>query len=421
MLTAETAAAPADVAAEPAAAPLVSIVIPCLNEELVIGEFVDWCHQGLRDAGVTGQILIVDSSTDRSAEIAEAHGAEVLRVPKRGLGRAYIDALPHIRGQYVFMGDCDLTYDFRQLRPFLDRFAEGHEFVMGSRFRGTIEPGAMPPLHRYFGTPVTTFILNFIYGTRFSDIHCGMRALTRDALERLRLTSQGWEYASEMVLKAGRLDLRTSEVPVSFYKDREGRLSHHRRSGWLSPWHAGWINLKVMLLYAADLFLLLPGLVLFCMGLVLVLSLLGGPYHIGGVGVDLHSMLLGVTMTTLGYGAAGLGVLARAWYNFDPAWRSTWARWWSYDRGVLAAAGLTVAGLVIAGVVLWRWIAAGGRLESISYPGVFGLLLLLLGFQTFTFTLMLQMINLGAGRDREPSGTKEVRLGSPDLQGRQAR
>jgi glycosyltransferase involved in cell wall biosynthesis len=378
--------------------PLVSIVIPCLNEEMVIGEFVDWCHEGLREAGVTGQILIVDSSTDRSAEIAEARGAEVLRVPKRGLGRAYIDALPHIRGDYVFMGDCDLTYDFRKLRPFLDQFEKGHEFVMGSRFRGSIEPGAMPALHRYFGTPVTTFILNFIYGTRFSDIHCGMRALTKDALGRLQLTSQGWEYASEMVLKAARLGLRSAEVPVHFYKDREGRLSHHRRAGWLSPWYAGWINLKVTLLYAADLFLLLPGLVLFALGLVLVLSLLGGPYSVAGVGVNLHSMLLGVTMTTLGYGAAGLGVLARSWYNFDPKWRSAWTRWWSYDRGVLAAGLLTLLGLVLDGLVLWHWIDAGYRLESIAYTGVFGLLLLLLGFQTFTFTLMLQMINLGSGR-----------------------
>src|SRR5260370_2603382 len=136
--------------------PRVTIVVPCLNEESVIGEFVDWCHQGLHAAGVTGQILIVDSSADRSPEIAAARGAEVLRVPRRGLGRAYLDALPHVRGDYVIMGDCDLTYDFRALRPFLEKLDEGHEFVMGSRFKGYIEPEPMPALHRYFGTPVTT-------------------------------------------------------------------------------------------------------------------------------------------------------------------------------------------------------------------------------------------------------------------------
>jgi glycosyltransferase involved in cell wall biosynthesis len=324
--------------------PKLSIVVPCLNEERVIGEFVDWCQEGLRAAGVSGQILIVDSSTDRSPEIAAAHGAEVLRVPKRGLGRAYLDALPHIRGEFVLMGDCDLTYDFRELRPFLDKLEQGHDFVMGSRFKGAIEPGAMPGLHRYFGTPLTTFILNTIHGTSFSDIHCGMRALTRAALERLQLTSQSWEYASEMVLKAGRLKLRTAEVPVRFYKDREGRVSHHKRAGWLSPWIAGWINLKVMLLYAADRFLLLPGLVLFVVGLLLAGSLLGGPYSLGPIGLDLHSMLLGTTLTTLGYGALQMGALARAWYNFDPPWRRWLARMWTYDRGVLAAAAITGPG-----------------------------------------------------------------------------
>src|SRR6267378_2187065 len=189
-----------------------SIVVPSLNEEITVGEFVDWCREGLERAGVTGQILIVDSSTDKTPEIVLAHGGEVLRTPKRGLGRAYIDAISHIRGQWIIMGDADLTYDFRELSPFVKAFRSGAEFVMGSRFRGSIEPGAMPPLHRYFGTPLTTWILNRIYRSRYSDIHCGMRGLTKDALIRIDLTSMGWEYASEMVLKAARIGLRIAEV-----------------------------------------------------------------------------------------------------------------------------------------------------------------------------------------------------------------
>ena len=155
----------------------------------------------------------------------------MLRTPKRGLGRAYIDALPFIRGRYVLMGDCDCTYDFRELAPFVEKFRGGAEFVMGSRFRGYIEPGSMPPLHRYLGTPVTTWILNVIFGSRFSDIHCGMRGITKAALERMDLRSQSWEYASEMVLKSVHMHLRTEEVPIRFLKDREGRLSHHKRVG----------------------------------------------------------------------------------------------------------------------------------------------------------------------------------------------
>ena len=135
------------------AEPELSIVIPALNEELTIGQFVDWCMQGLEQAGIQGEVLIVDGSTDSTAEIAVSKGARVLKAPKRGLGRAYIDALPFIRGKYVLMGDADCTYDFRVLKPFMEKFHEGYEYVMGSRFRGYIEPGSMPPLHQYFGTP----------------------------------------------------------------------------------------------------------------------------------------------------------------------------------------------------------------------------------------------------------------------------
>ena len=135
------------------AQPELSIVIPALNEELTIGQFVDWCQEGLRRAKVRGEVLIIDSSTDATAEVALAQGARVLKTPKRGLGRAYIDAIPFIRGDYVLMGDADCTYDFRDLEPFMAKFHDGYEYVMGSRFRGYIEPGSMPPLHRYFGTP----------------------------------------------------------------------------------------------------------------------------------------------------------------------------------------------------------------------------------------------------------------------------
>ena len=233
-------------------------MVPALNEEITVGEFVDWCKEGLQRAGVKGQILIVDSSKDNTAKIALAHGGEVLLTPKRGLGRAYIDAMTYIRGKWIVMGDADLTYDFRELSPFVEEFRKGAELFMGSRYRGGIEKGAMPGLHRYFGTPFTTWIVNRIYRGRYTDIHCGMRGITRAALEKIDLKSQSWEYASEMVLKSARLGLATSEVPVKFYKDREGRLSHHKRAGWLSPWLAGWLNLKVMLVYTPDSFLLKP-------------------------------------------------------------------------------------------------------------------------------------------------------------------
>ena len=369
-----------------------SIVIPAMNEEVTIGEFVDWCRAGLAQAGVTGQILIVDSSTDRTPEIAVAHGAEVLQVPKRGLGRAYIDAIPFIRGRCIVMGDADLTYDFRELLPFVEAFRKGADFVMGSRFRGSIEPGAMPRLHQFFGTPLTTWILNTIYRSRFTDIHCGMRGLTREALQRIDLQSQSWEYASEMVLKAARLGLSIAEVPVNFYKDREGRMSHHRRAGWLSPWIAGWINLKVMLVYSPDSFLLKPGLALFVASLLLALSLAGGPRTLAGIGLNLHFMLFAMTCATLGYSCVQIGVLARNLHCLRPGFARPLQRWITYDRGMIVSGALTATGLALGGVLLVRYFAGGLRLAEISYPAIFGLLLIIIGFQTFCFTLLIEML-----------------------------
>ena len=168
-----------------------SIVIPAMNEEITVGEFMEWCKEGLKRAGVAGQILIVDSSTDNTPKIVLEHGGEVLRTPKRGVGRAYLDAIPYIRGKWILMGDADLTYDFREIAPFVEEFRKGAEFIMGSRFRGSIEKGAMPKLHRYFGTPLTNWILNRIYRSNYSDIHCGIRGVTREALDRINITSRG--------------------------------------------------------------------------------------------------------------------------------------------------------------------------------------------------------------------------------------
>ena len=369
----------------------VSIVVPSLNEEITVGEFVDWCKEGLEKAGVRGQILIVDSSTDKTPEIVLAHGGEVLRTPKRGLGRAYIDAVRYIRGQCIIMGDADLTYDFRELSPFVEAFRKGADFVMGSRFRGSIEKGAMPALHRYFGTPLTTWILNRIYGSRYSDIHCGMRGLTRSALEQIDLKSQSWEYASEMVLKAARLNLVTAEVPVKFYKDREGRFSHHRRMGWLSPWIAGWLNLKVMLVYTPDSFLLKPGIALALIGVFLAAALSTGPITIGGVGFSLYWMLFGVTCVTLGYSSIQIGVLARVMHGLRPKSLRRLQKVLSYDRGMLLSAGCVVVGIALLGTLIYHYLNSDFRLFEISHPAIFGLLLIIVGFQTFCFTLLLEM------------------------------
>jgi glycosyltransferase involved in cell wall biosynthesis len=374
------------------AEPQVSIVIPALNEELTVGDFVDWCKAGLATAGVAGEVLIVDSSTDETAGIALSHGARVLRIPKRGLGRAYIDALPYIRGSHVLMGDADCTYDFRDLKPFVDRFRDGYEFVMGSRWKGSIEPGSMPRLHRYLGTPVTTWILNLVYSSHFSDIHCGMRGISREALDRMALQSQSWEYASEMVLKSVHMRLRTSEVPVRFLKDRDGRLSHHKRAGWFSPFHAAWINLRATFVYGVEFFSFKPGLAILLLGLLLCLPLSLGPMTVGPVHLSLYWMLFGATLTLLGLQSFHLGCLAQVLHDYTGSARRRWLGIFPYTRTVLLAGAGFAIGLALAIALVGDYLRSDLRLSSadrIPYLGVLGLVLMLGSFMTFTFVLLL--------------------------------
>jgi glycosyltransferase involved in cell wall biosynthesis len=370
-----------------------SIVIPALNEELTITDFVSWCRQGLADAGVVGEILIVDSSTDRTPELALAAGARVLRVPKRGLGRAYIDALPHIRGDWVLMGDADCTYDFRNLAPFVEAFRAGYEFVMGSRWRGSIEEGSMPWLHQHLGTPVTTFILNRLYGSKFSDIHCGMRGITRDALKRMDLHSQSWEYASEMVLKSVHMELRTAEVPVRFLSDREGRVSHHKRAGWFSPWQAAWINLKAMFIYGSDFFVFKPGIVLSLLGLLLVLPVSFGDLDLGAVTLSLNWQFFGLAMLIVGLQGFFLGCIAQVLFDYTGRHSRRWLRVFPYTRTALIALGLVVLGICLGIPLVLDYLDRDFRLSgassAVNHLAVSGLAAAISGAQLFIFTLLL--------------------------------
>ncbi len=376
--------------------PEVSIVIPALNEELTVAEFVEWCKEGLRKCGVKGEVLIIDSSTDATPQLALAAGARVLRSPKRGLGRAYIDAIPFIRGKYLLLGDADLTYDFREIAPFLDKFRQGYEYIMGSRFKGTIEDGAMPALHRYFGTPGTNWLLNFLYSSNFSDIHCGMRGITRAALIDMDLQSQEWEYASEMVIKSMYMGLKTCEVPIHFYKDREGRLSHHKRGNPLSSWYAGWISLKAFFVHGASFFLYKPGIVLLALGLALTLPLSAGPVTIGRITFSLHWMLLGVTLAILGLQSVFMGILAKSLLDFSGVQSRKWSRVLSYNRSVtLSAAGFLTGALLPVPLVL-EYVRQGFLLPANSEPvyhiAIAGLWLMMSSFLAFTNTLVLHAL-----------------------------
>jgi hypothetical protein len=235
--------------------------------------------------------------------------------------------VPFIRGRLVIMGDADCTYDFRNLKPFYDAYRSGATFIMGSRFKGTIEKGAMPFHHRYLGTPITTWVLNRLFKSKFSDIHCGMRAVTTDFLRRMNLQSQSWEYASEMVIKSVTMEAKIAEVPVTFYRDRNGRESHHKRQGWTSPYRAAWSNLQAMFTYGLDFFMIKPGLAFSLIGVVLVYSQLFGVSTIGAVTFSTFWQLFGAFIQSIGVSLLLLGLNVRNLFRPQPSPR--WDRWFA--------------------------------------------------------------------------------------------
>jgi hypothetical protein len=228
-----------------------------------------------------------------------------------------------------------------------------------------------------------------------------MRGITRDALIRMDVQSQSWEYASEMVLKSVHMDLRTSEVPVRFLKDREGRLSHHKRSGWFSPWQAAWINLRAMFVYGADFFLFKPGIILLLLGLLLTVPLSFGTLTIGPVTFDLHWMLLGLSLSILGLQCIYMGILSQIFFDWTGETTAKWFRWFPYTRTVAIAGGMFAGGLACGGLLTRTYIHNGYHLlagSAVNNLGATGLLLMVLGFMTFTFTLLLHSTTVAVRR-----------------------
>jgi glycosyltransferase involved in cell wall biosynthesis len=379
--------------------PQVSIVIPTLNEEATVGEFIAWCLEGIERAGVRGEIIIVDSSTDRTAEIAHLAGARVLMTPREGLGRAYQRAVPYIRGRFVLMGDADCTYDFRDIEPFLRQLRAGADFVMGSRFRGSIERGAMPLHHRYFGTPLTTWMLNVFARTRLSDIHCGMRAMTIDALRRIDLQSDGWEYASEMILRAVHLRLQIVEVPIDFYRDRANRISNIKRQGWSAPWIIGWHTLRMIFTNGADLLLFGPGLIAAALGTVGVLVLSVGPVTIGPVTMTSNTEVLFSAIASIGILFLFLAFISKAVYDPSGLIARQYASALSFTRVAIASACLLLVAIVIGIVFCWEYVDHDFRItksmETLSHLMLAGIFCAITAFTLFAAALVVQAVAQG--------------------------
>lgn len=276
----------------------VSVVMPCLNEAETLATCIEKAQRSLRELNVSGEIVIADNgSTDGSQEIARQLGARVVDVVAKGYGNALMGGIAAAEGKYVIMGDADDSYEFSSLGPFIDKLRAGYELVMGNRFRGGIKPGAMPPLHRYLGNPVLTFVGRLFFHSPVGDFHCGLRGFSKAAVSKLDLRTTGMEFASEMVVKATLQKMRIAEVPTTLSPDGRSRPPH------LRSWRDGWRHLRFLLLFSPRWLFLYPGALLMIAGLLVAVSLLPGPRVVGGISFDVHTLLYAAMAVIIGFQA----------------------------------------------------------------------------------------------------------------------
>lgn len=378
--------------------PELTILMPCLDEAETLAECIRQAHAGARAAGASEyEILLADNgSTDGSAGIATREGARVVHVPLRGYGSALLEGIRAARGRFVIMGDADGSYDFGLVPAFMERLRGGDQLVMGTRLRGTILPGAMPPLHQYLGNPVLTWIGNLLFRSGLSDFHCGLRGFERAAILSLGLRTLGMEFASEMVIRASLGGLRLSEIPITYYPDKRSRSPH------LRTWRDGWRHLSFMLLYSPRWVFLYPGTALSLLGLIGTVLLLLGPVRIGHVVFDVSSLMALSTVALVGLQLILLGLFARVYaarMSLLPRQASleTFLDRFSLGYGLLAGSGMILAGaaVLLIGVSIWGRAGFGTldyeRILRVVIPGA---LLVLAGVQVLFSSFVLSLLGI---------------------------
>jgi glycosyltransferase involved in cell wall biosynthesis len=375
----------------------VSVVIPCLNEANSLAFCIDKATAAFRAAGLRGEVVVADNgSTDGSIAIAGEHGARVVPVSERGYGAALRAGIASAHGEFIIMGDADDSYDFTEVPNFVAKLREGYDLVMGNRFLGGIKPGAMPPLHKYFGNPGLTFLLNTLFRSGVGDVYCGMRGFTRALAERLDVRSTGMEFALEMVIKAVQLHARVAEIPIILWPDKRGRAPH------LRSFRDGWRSLRFMLLYAPNWLFLLPGASLGALGLAMVFWLLPGPRRIGAINFDVHTMIFGVFFTLLGAQILSIGAFAKVFSyaeRFDHGGVSLKRvlRSVTLEAGLSLGAVMFLAGFAGCASITWNWASGGfGELHQVRQI-LFWAMWLFLGVQVIFASFFLSMLGISRG------------------------
>ena len=366
----------------------VSVILPTLDEEHTIGECIQKIQVVFHDHAINGEIIVADTSTDKTAEIAASLGARVIKTGKTGYGYAYLTAFSHAQGRYIVMGDADNTYDFSQIPRLLAPLQDGADFVIGSRFKGTIHTGSMSALHRYIGNPLLTWMINIIFGTRYSDTHSGFRAITHEALDRLPLKTGGMEFASEMLVMASKERLKIAEVPIDYYPRQTPSKLHSFADGWR--------HIRFVLLMKPLPFVAVPGFLFFVLGLLLMgffalkgdvesshlhTFILGAILVMGGIQVILTGFLMKTYSVIHGYETKAGIIVALMQYN-------------NLEKFLVLGAALFVTGSLVGLNIIIHWVAVGfGFLSEIS-TAITSLVLIVGGIQLFLFAVFQSMMLL---------------------------
>ena len=365
----------------------ISLVIPTMNEEEGIGECIERAQNAFEELGMDGEIIISDSSSDRTPEVAREKGAKVVTPDKPGYGYAYRYGFERAEGDLIAMGDGDTTYDFEDLPGLIEKMREENaDMVMGSRLDGDIKPGSMPKLHKYIGNPLLTKFLNRFYGAGVSDAHSGMRVIKKDALDKLDLKTDGMEFASEMIMEAGARDLKIVEKPI-IYHERKGEATLH-------SFRDGWRHVKFMLLNAPDYLFSIPGLVFMGLGL----SLLGFgilEYRPLGVKFGYNSMIAGSLLTIVGYQGLSLSVFSS--YINDTVRKSegvierTVREYFSLERGLLAGICISAVSGISALFIVVKWFSSGFEFVPSINQSMAPFIGLVLGIQTIFYSFFMHL------------------------------
>jgi glycosyltransferase involved in cell wall biosynthesis len=371
--------------------------MPCLNEAETLARCIRHAQIAIARGDFSAEIIIADNgSTDGSQLVARDLEVTVVDVARRGYGSALIGGIDAAQGRFVVMGDADDSYDFEAIGPLIEKLREGYDLVVGNRFLGGIEPGAMPWSHRWLGNPVLTFISRVLFHVPVGDTHCGLRAFRKDAYEGMRLRATGMEFASEMVIKAALKGMRITEVAVVLRPDGRSRPPH------LRTWRDGWRHLRFMLLFSPRWLFLYPGLALFALGAVLSAFLIAGPIHVGGVRLDVHTLLVAGFLSMLGYQLVLFAVFTKIFairMGFHPQHPMLAGvfRYVTLEVGLLAGALMVLAG--IAGLVLavasWQSVGFGNLDPSLTMREVIpAVVLLAIGTQTVFASFFISILSI---------------------------